>query len=146
MKTKFIKTIGIISELLIFSFEEHAVDVIKYEGATSSESLTSFAAYTFIPKQLLVGSKRGTLLGLTATTATEIQITQYNSERPTALDRTLCKAAKHLAKTSAESLRNVMEQLTVVLFDFYQQKDQARKSKVKIKAIEEHHKLREDTE
>ena len=68
-KTELIKTIGIISELLIVYFEEHVVDVIEYEEATSSESLTSYAAYDFIHEKLLVGSKMGTLLGLTETTA-----------------------------------------------------------------------------
>ena len=72
--------------------------------------------------------------------------TQYNSENPKALDRTLCRAVKNLAETVATSLGNVIEQLTVVLFDFHRQEDQSRKSKARMKVIEEKHKLREETE
>ena len=52
LKIEFIKTTGIISELLVVYFEEHAVDVIEYEHVNSSESLA-------------VGSEVGTLLRLT---------------------------------------------------------------------------------
>ena len=54
-----IKTIVIILELLIVYFEEHVVDIIEYKEATSSESLASYVAYTFINNRLLVGSKMG---------------------------------------------------------------------------------------
>ena len=112
LKTDFVKTIGIISELLIVCFEEHTVDVIEYKEATSSEFLASYAAYNFIHEQLLVGSKMGILLGLTETTAIKMYRTQHNSKTPEAFDRILCKAAKYLAETVATSLGNVMEQFT----------------------------------
>ena len=67
----------------------------------------------------------------------------HNNKKPEALDRKICKAAKYLDKTVAPLLGNVMEQLTVVLFDFHRQKDRARKSEARMKAIEEAHKLRE---
>ena len=75
------------------------------------ESLASYVAYAFITNRLLFGSKIGTLLELTETTAARIYRTQHNSEKPKVLDRTLCRAAEYVA--------NVMEQLTVVLFDFH---------------------------
>ena len=39
-----------------------------------------------------------------------------------------------------------MKQLTMVLVGFHLQKDQARKSKTRMKAIEEKHKLRDENE
>ena len=62
------------------------------------------------------------------------------------MDEKICKAAKYLAETVVASLQNVMEKLTVVLFEFNRQKDRAKKSKARMKAIEEHHKLREENE
>ena len=70
----------------------------------------------------------------------------HNNKKPEASDRKICKAAKYLDETVATLLGNVMEQLTVVLFDFHLQKDQARKSKTRMKAIEEKHKLRDENE
>ena len=70
----------------------------------------------------------------------------HGSESPDACDRHACKVARYLAETVASSLENVMEQLTVVLFDFHRQKDRARKSAARSKAIEEKHKLKEKNE
>ena len=73
----------------------------------------------FHSQTMLVGSKMGTLLGLTETISMKMYRTQHTREKPKALDRTLYKVAKYLAETVATSLGNVMEQLTVVLFDFH---------------------------
>ena len=48
--------------------------------------------------------------------------------------------AKYLAETEAASLGTVMEHMTVVLFDFRQQKDQVRRLKAIMTAIKEKHK------
>ena len=124
LETELIKTIGIISELLVVNFEEHALDVIEYGQVNSSESLTSYTAYSFIHTQLIVGSEMGTLLRLKEP---DMVMNTYrnlhNSKKAETLDRKMYKAAKYLAETVATLLGDVMEQLTVVLFDFHQQKD-----------------------
>ena len=66
----------------------------------------------------------GTLLGLTdPDLALRTYRKLHDSKKPETLDRNMCEAAKYLAETVATALGNVMEQLTVVLFDFHQQKD-----------------------
>ena len=56
-----------------------------------------------------------------------------------------CQTDTYLDETAGTPLRNVTEHLTVVL-NSYQQKYQAKKSKAIMKAIEEHHKLKETTQ
>ena len=103
--------------------------------------------YGFIHNYLIVDSEMGTLLGLTVSDkAMNTYRKLYNSKKPEALDRTMCEAAKYLAEMVAMSLGKVVEQLTVVLFDFHQQKYRTRKPKVRMKAIEEKNKLREGNE
>ena len=60
------------------------------------------------------------------------------------MDRKRCKTGKYLTKMVVISLRNVMEQLAAVFFGFHQQKDQEKKSKARMKVIEEKYKPRED--
>ena len=119
LKTEFFKTVGIISELLVVNFEEHAVDVIEYGRINSSESLASYAAYIFIQDHL-GDSEMGVLLGLTEPDkAMKMYRKLHGSEKPDTYERNACMVARYLAETVASSLGNVMKQLTVVLFDFH---------------------------
>ena len=146
LKTEFFKTVGIISELLVVNFEEHAVDIIEYGRVNSSESLAPYAAYIFIQDHL-GDSEMGVLLGLTEPDkAMKMYRKLHGSEKPDTYERNACMVARYLAETVASSLGNVMKQLTVVFFDFHRQKDRARKSAARSKAIREKHKLKEKNE
>ena len=112
---------GIISELPVVNFKEHAVDIIEYGQIVSLESLTSYTVYSFTHDQLHDDSEMGTLVGLTAPDkAMRTYRKLHDSKKPEVLDRNMCGAARYLADTVVASLGNMMEQLNVVLFGFHQ--------------------------
>ena len=143
LRVEFIDALGELAELLVVAFEEHAALDLKYEHGNCLEEIASYAAYIFILNHINDDSDVGHVLGLTDRHAAMKMYRQhFNCQKIGPLIDRTCEVAKLLAEKVADSLGEIMEELTVNLFDFHRQTEKSRKAKAQMKAIKAKHEQR----
>ena len=139
LQKEFWDALILFADLLIVNYEEYANFNVEYEHSNCSEVLASYAAFIFIHDELDGKNNIQKYLGLSKDVNDTKERYRQHHGCPglSTMLGSICTKADVIAKRVAGDLGDIMEQIVVVGFRFHLDKERARKTAARSKAIKE---------
>ena len=148
LQKEFWDALTLFADLLIVNYEEYANFNVEYEHSNCSEVLASYAAFIFIHDELDGESDIRKYLGLNEDVNDSIARYRQHQGCPglTTMLESICAKSDEIAKRVAADLGDIMGLIVVGGFRFHLDKERARKTAARSKAIKEKHKQKKKNE